>query len=29
MHQRMRIFTEKPLKQYADSHPEARIAIQD
>lgn len=25
----MRIFTEKPLKQYADSHPEARTAIQD
>lgn len=25
----MRIFTERPLKQYADSHPEARTAIQD
>lgn len=25
----MRIFTEKPLKQYADRHPEARTAIQD
>lgn len=25
----MRIFTEKPLKQYADIHPEAKSAIQD
>jgi toxin-antitoxin system, toxin component, relE family len=25
----MRIFTEKPLKQYAELHPEARSAIQD
>ena len=25
----MRIFTEKPLKEYADRHPEARTAIQD
>lgn len=25
----MRIFTEKPLKLYADHHPEAKTAIQD
>ncbi|MDE5970782.1 MAG: type II toxin-antitoxin system HigB family toxin, partial [Muribaculaceae bacterium] len=25
----MRIFTEKPLKEYAERHPEARTAIQD
>ena len=25
----MRIFTEKPLKLYADSHPEAKTALQD
>lgn len=25
----MRIFTEKPLKQYAEIHPEARTALQD
>lgn len=25
----MRIFTEKPLKEYAESHPNARTAIQD
>ena len=26
---KMRIFTEKPLKEYADRHPEAKTAIQD
>ena len=25
----MRIFTEKPLKEYAERHPEAKTAIQD
>ncbi len=25
----MRIFTEKPLKEYAEMHPEAKTAIQD